>query len=128
MNIKAGQVLAVSAVIDMLVGFVVVTTRIIPISWALLGVALILIGALLLTVGLAVHNEMVKNTVAIFGSLISFMLVFGSVITLLFYRLYYLLGPMPFLLIFYLIVPLALIGSVVYKIWRRFKKPESKGE
>lgn len=125
MNIKAGQVLAVTAVIDLLVGLVVVTTRIIPISWALLGIALILIGALLLTVGLAVQNETVKNVVAVFGSLVSFMLVFGSVITLIFYRLYYMLGPMPFLITFYLVVPLVMIGSVAYSIWRRFKKPNS---
>ena len=122
MNIKAGQVLAIASVIDIIVGLVVVTTRIIPISWALLGVALILIGALLLTVGLAVQNEMVKNFVAIFGSLVSFMLVFGSITTILFYRLYYILGPMPFLIVFYLIVPLAMIGSVVYAIWKRFRK------
>lgn len=125
MNIKAGQVLAVASVIDIVVGLIVVTTRIMPISWALLGVALILIGALLLTVGLAVQNEVVKNVVAIFGSLVSFMLVFGSVITILFYRLYYMLGPLPFLIVFYLIVPLAMIGSVVYVIWKRFKKPNT---
>lgn len=126
MKITSGKILAVVSIVDILMGLVVVTTRIIPISWALLGVALILIGALLLVVGLAVHNEVVKNAVAVLGSLVSFMLVFGSITTILFYRLYFALGPMPFLITFYLILPIAMIVAVIYTIRSRFKKASSK--
>lgn len=126
MKLRPGMVMAITSVIDIFMGWLLLTTRWIPISWAMLGIAILLIGILTLILGFAVKNPFARRVTTWVIAPVSFILVLGSLATIAFYKVYFAIGPFLFLVTFYLVIPVAIMAAIAFAV-RRAKKSRSQG-